>query len=203
MSNVSRETQARLDLVVSQVQKWQPHINLISPASLPEIWKRHVDDSLQLMTLAQNARFWLDLGSGGGFPGLVVAAVLADYEGARVTLVESNQKKCAFLRETARIAGLPVEIFALRIDAAAVVLQERRWDVVSARALAPLTLLLEMTSEYIAAGAIGLFPKGRDVDDEILVAERTWNFSSDLIQSMTEPAARIVKVRSVQKRDQF
>ena len=201
MSNVSRETQARLDLIVSQVQKWQPHINLISPASLPDIWKRHVDDSLQLIVLAQNARNWLDLGSGGGFPGLVVAAVLAEHESARVTLVESNQKKCAFLRETARIAGLPVEIIPLRIDAASLTLQKRQWDVVSARALAPLTTLLEMTSKFIEAGSIGLFPKGRDVDDELLVAERTWNFSCDLIQSMTEPDARIVKVRSVQKRD--
>jgi 16S rRNA (guanine527-N7)-methyltransferase len=199
--DVSRETQLRFEIIVSQVQKWQPHINLISPASLPDIWKRHVADSVQLIALASGARHWLDLGSGGGFPGLIIAAWLAQYQGASVTLVESNQKKCSFLRETARIAGFSVEIIPLRIESVVKDLAQRRWDVVSARALAPLTTLLQMTSPLIQAGATGLFPKGRDVDDEIQLAERTWNFSRDLIQSITEPDARIVKVRSVQMRD--
>jgi 16S rRNA (guanine527-N7)-methyltransferase len=201
LDNVSRETQERLAVIVAQVEKWQKHINLIAPSTLPVIWQRHVADSLQLIALASSARRWLDLGSGGGFPGLVVAAVLAEHHGSQITLVESNQKKCSFLRETARLAGLPVTVLALRIDQATPELAKFSWDVVSARALASFDQLLHMASPFIGAGAVGLFPKGRDVDDEVKLAQGTWNFSHDLIQSITEPMARIVRVTAMSHRE--
>jgi 16S rRNA (guanine527-N7)-methyltransferase len=200
VDDVSRETRARLTIIVDQVQKWQKHINLVAPSTVPAIWHRHVLDSLQLDALAPSAVRWLDVGSGGGFPGLVIAALLAERVGGHVTLVESNQKKCSFLRETARLASLPVEVHAQRIDQIMPELSARRWDVVSARALASLDHLLEMTFPLIAAGATGIFPKGRDVDEEINLAQRTWNFSHDLIQSITEPGARIVRVQSLARR---
>jgi 16S rRNA (guanine527-N7)-methyltransferase len=197
--DVSRETRGRLDLIVAQLRKWQPRINLVAPSTMGEIETRHVADSLQLVPLAPGARRWVDLGSGGGFPGLVVAAVLAETSGAEVVLIESNAKKCAFLRETARVAELPVTVICERIEGAVPRLPGR-FDVVSARALAPLTALLAHAEPLIAAGATGLFPKGQDVDDEIRVALQAWNFSPDLIQSFTESGARIVKVTSVARR---
>ncbi len=201
LQDVSRETRQRLERVVAQVQKWQPHINLIAPSTLGQIWPRHVADSVQLCSMAPEAKRWLDLGSGGGFPGLVVAAFLADVDGGHVTLVESNHKKCAFLRETARLAMLPVTVLAQRIDEATPELIKSPWHIVSARALAPLDQLLLMTSPFITAGAVGLFPKGRDVDEEIKRTQGSWNFSHDLIQSVTEADARVVRVTAVDRRE--
>jgi 16S rRNA (guanine527-N7)-methyltransferase len=196
---VSRETDRRLQLIAGQLVKWQPRINLVSPATMAAYESRHFADSLQLCDLAPGARRWIDLGSGGGFPGLVVAAVLADHPGSEVVLVESNAKKCAFLRETARIAGLPVAVICDRIESVAPHLAEA-FDVVSARALAPLTVLLGLAEPLLRKGAIGLFPKGQDVDDELETALITWNLRCDLIQSRTEQKARIVRVLSATRR---
>jgi 16S rRNA (guanine527-N7)-methyltransferase len=196
---VSRETERRLEIIVAQLRKWQPRINLVSPASMADVETRHVQDSLQLHMLAPQAKSWIDLGSGGGFPGLVVAAALAEKPDAHVVLIESNAKKCAFLRETARLAALPVEVICARIEAAVPRLS-RRFDAVSARALAPLSVLLGLAEPLLRAGAIGLFPKGQDVDDEVEAALRAWNLEHDLIQSRTERSARIVKVRSASRR---
>jgi 16S rRNA (guanine527-N7)-methyltransferase len=198
-TGVSRETNVRLDAIVAQLRKWQSRINLVAPSTVAEIETRHVTDSLQLVALAPEARRWVDLGSGGGFPGLVVAAVLAEKPGSEVILIESNAKKCAFLRETARIAGLPVKVACDRIEAAVPALSGS-WDVVSARALASLSELLAYAEPLIGAGALGLFPKGQDVDDELRVALQAWNFSHDLIQSVTESGARIVRVTAVSRR---
>ncbi len=164
-----------------------------------DIETRHIADGLQLLPLAPAARRWVDIGSGGGFPGLVVAAALAETHGSEVMLVESNAKKCAYLRETARLAGLPVTVVMGRIEDVLPKL-EGSFDVVSARALAPLEQLLELAEPVLVRGAIGLFPKGQDVDDELRTAQRTWNLDCDLIQSQTEPRARIVKVRSATRR---
>ncbi len=199
LPDVSRETQARLDIIVAQLRKWQPRINLVAPSTMDDIATRHIADSLQLVELAPHARSWIDLGSGGGFPGLVVAAALAPCAGSTVVLVESNAKKCAFLRETARLATLPVTVVCDRIERAVPALT-RPFDVVSARALARLSALLGYAEPVIAAGAIGLFPKGQDVDDEIREALGAWNFAHDLIQSRTERGARIVRVRSIARR---
>lgn len=197
--SVSRETRARLDVIVAQLMKWQPRINLVAPSTLHQVESRHLGDSLQLLAIAPDARRWVDLGSGGGFPGLVVAAALADYSGASMVLIESNAKKCAFLRETSRIAGLPVTVMCERIEQAVPRLSGR-FDVVSARALASLTDLLAYAEPLIAQGTVGLFPKGQDVDDEVRHALQAWNFRHDLIQSQTEVGARVVKVTSVARR---
>jgi 16S rRNA (guanine527-N7)-methyltransferase len=195
-ADVSRETRARLDVIVTQLRKWQSRINLVAPSTLGDLETRHIADSLQLLVLAPEAKSWIDLGSGGGFPGLVVAAVLAERPGAEVHLVESNAKKCAFLRETSRLANLEIAVHQERIEVVAPRL-DRHFDVVSARALAPLTQLLGYAEPFLKRGAVGLFPKGADVDDEIDVALRAWNFAHDLIQSRTESKARIVRVRSL------
>ena len=198
-THVSRETWSRLEVIVRQVEKWQPRINLIASATLAGIWERHVEDSLQLAALAPDADRWLDLGSGGGFPGLVVAAAFAERADFRMVLVESNGKKCAFLRETARLAGLSVTVENKRIEEFALSMQSA-FDVVSARALAPLPLLLALAEPFLASGAIGLFPKGQDVEDEIEAAREAWHLESDLIQSQTEPGAAILRVRSAARR---
>jgi 16S rRNA (guanine527-N7)-methyltransferase len=192
--SVSRETRERLEIIVAQLRKWQPRINLVSPHTMDQVWERHILDSLQLIALAPAARRWIDLGSGGGFPGLVVAAVLAEFTSSRVVLVESNGKKCAFLRETARLAQLPVEVIQERIEDCVPAVTEA-FDVVSARALAPLAKLLIMTGPLLDQGATGIFPKGQDVDDELRHASISWKIGYDLIQSQTEPGAKIVVVK--------
>jgi 16S rRNA (guanine527-N7)-methyltransferase len=195
---VSRETQERLEMIVAQLNKWQPKINLVSQHTVDEVGTRHILDSLQLLALAPAARRWIDLGSGGGFPGLVVAAVLAEFSEARIMLVESNGKKCAFLRETSRLARLPVEVVNARIENVVPELKER-FDVVSARALAPLQKLIAMAEPLLGQGAVGIFPKGQDVDDELRDASISWKIGYDLIQSQTEPGAKIVVVNHVSR----
>src|ERR1700730_12269177 len=138
---VSRETAARLDRFVELLLEWQQRLNLIARSTEPKLWTRHVADSLQLVALAPQARTWADLGSGAGFPGLVIACALADTPGGRVHLVESNGKKAAFLREAVRIAGAPAVVHGVRIADFAANSPEPI-EVVTARALAPLPELL-------------------------------------------------------------
>ena len=146
---------------------------------------------------ALDAKVWVDLGSGGGFPGLVVAAEMARIPHFRMILVESNGKKCAFLRETSRLADLPVEVVNGRIENVIVGIGAKQCiDVVSARALAPLSKLLDYVEPLLKSGAMAIFPKGQDVDGELADASRAWNLDINLIQSQTEPDASIVVVRS-------
>jgi 16S rRNA (guanine527-N7)-methyltransferase len=196
---VSRETQDRLTLIEDQLRRWQPRINLVASNTLASARKRHIEDSLQLANLAPKARSWVDLGSGGGFPGLVIAAARMDDPAFRMILVESNGKKCAFLRETARLAGLPVEVRNGRIEEVLPGL-DRKIDVVSARALASLDKLLGLAEPLLKAGAVGIFPKGQDVDDEMRIASISWNLVADLIHSWTEPGAAIVRVLSASRK---
>jgi 16S rRNA (guanine527-N7)-methyltransferase len=201
LTNVSRETLDRLDRFVATLLTWQQRTNLIAPSTEPTIWTRHVADSLQLIPLAPEARTWVDLGSGGGFPGLVIACALADKPGARVHLVESNTKKAAFLREAARAAGAPAEVHAVRIEdfvknfTAPV-------DVVTARALAPLADLLAAAYPLLKTGALGLFPKGQDVGSELTQAAKCWTIQSTLVQSLTDPKGRIVRITGIDDKAQ-
>lgn len=196
---VSRETQARLKLIEDQLRRWQPRVNLIAPSTLLSARERHIEDSLQLAHLEPVAKTWVDIGSGGGFPGLVIAAVRMSDPAFRMILVESNGKKCAFLRETARLAGLPVEVRNGRIEDVLPTL-DQAIEVVSARALAPLGKLLGLAEPLLTAGAIGIFPKGQDVDDEMRAASISWNLVADLIHSQTESGAAIVRVRSASRK---
>ena len=196
---VSRETSARLDELVTLLLKWQATTNLVAPSTLGHVWTRHVADSLQLRTLAPEARVWLDLGSGGGFPGLVLACSLAERSGARVHLVESNAKKAAFLREAARMLRLPALVHAARIEEVI-----HRWtepvDIVTARAVAPLADLLAYAEPVLKTGAQGLFPKGQDVEAELTEASKYWRIEATLAPSVTSPDARIVVVRRAERR---
>ncbi len=196
---VSRETYERLAIIVAQLHKWQPRINLVSPSTVATVWRRHILDSLQLFMLYPDALRWLDIGSGGGFPGLVLGALLAEKQSGQITLVESNAKKCAFLRETARLAKLPAVVVNKRIEE---VLPELNYpyQILTARALAPLDRLLGYAQPFLDKGTVCLFPKGQDVDEEIENASRCWNFTYDLVDSETDVAAKIMIVKSASRR---
>ncbi len=197
LTPVSRETIRRLDRFVATLLTWQGRTNLVAPSTESVLWTRHVADSLQLIALAPEARIWTDLGSGGGFPGLVIACALADTPDARVHLVESNAKKAAFLREAVRATGAPAVVHPARIEDfvenAPVPI-----DVVTARALAPLPKLLALAYPLLKKGAQGLFPKGQDVARELTEAAKCWNIQTSLSPSRTDPKARIVIVRGLE-----
>lgn len=197
LTPVSRETLKRLDRFVAILQAWQQRINLIAPSTEAKIWTRHIADSLQLLALAPQAQTWVDLGSGGGFPGLVIACALADVRGARVHLVESNSKKAAFLREAARATAAPAEVHAVRIEDF-VESFDAPVDVVTARALAPLAGLLTAAYPLLKSGAIGLFPKGQDVASELTQAAKCWSIQSSLVSSLTEPRGRIIRITRIE-----
>lgn len=199
LTPVSRETEERLSLLVVELERWQAAKNLVSSATLGEVWTRHIADSLQIFNLVPAARRWLDLGSGGGFPGLVIGICLAETGVGHIDLVESNARKCAFLRHAARITGAPVTVHAARIEdvVAAFV---GKIDVVTARALAPLPLLLTWCNELLRTGALGLFPKGQHLEQELTEASKYWKIQASTISSVTDEAARIVMVRAAEKR---
>jgi 16S rRNA (guanine527-N7)-methyltransferase len=199
LTPVSRETSQRLDRFVDLLLTWQRKTNLISPSTIPHVWTRHIADSLQLLDVVPNARTFVDLGSGGGFPGIVIACALADVPGTAVHLVESNNKKAAFLREAARVTGTPVTVHGERIEAF-VHSFAGPLDAITARALAPLKTLLDQSVNMVGQGATGVFPKGQDVEAELTEASKYWNIGVNLVPSRTDPKGRIVVVRSLQRR---
>jgi 16S rRNA (guanine527-N7)-methyltransferase len=193
--DVSRETIERLSILAAELRRWQSVKNLVGPKTLNEVWSRHIADSLQLLPLVVDAKIWLDLGSGAGFPGLVVAIAGAE-RGLEVHLVESNDRKCAFLRHVARATGVATEIHAERLEKVLPGFVGRA-DVVSARALAPLTQLVAWTSPLLKTGTLGLFPKGRDLSVELTEARKSWSFAADILPSRTDSAAGIVRITSL------
>lgn len=196
---VSRETAGRLALYVALLQRWNPVKNLVSAHTLGEVWERHVTDSLQLVRLAPEARVWVDMGSGGGLPALVIAAVLADVPGAVVHCIESKLGKAAFLQEAARQMKVPVKVWARRIED--VVGHDLvSADVVCARALAPLTELLRLANPLLKTGAVGIFPKGQDVASELTDAAIYWKFNPRSVPSVTDPKGRIIVIQRVERR---
>jgi len=248
--NVSRETLGRLAIYEASLRQWQKAVNLVAPSTLDAMWHRHFADSAQLLSLAPpSLQTWVDLGSGAGFPGLVIAILLADNpslhassqlgqgrqqqprqaatpspfpqgggessergEGTRaapgtprITLIESNTRKCAFLREVVRQTGISVppqpgiavDILSTRIETAATQVSLRGPDVVSARALAPLDKLIGLAAPLFTPSTVGLFLKGRDAAAELEVAKKAWNFNVDLVPSRTERDGRIIVVRSL------
>lgn len=195
---VSRETESKLQGIVDNLTRWQKIKNLVGPSTLDEVWLRHIADSLQIAVAAPDAKVWADFGSGAGFPGLVIAATLIGVPGARVHLVESNDRKSAFLRETARLLGLPVTVHPERIEE--VVNRLPPVEIVTARALAPLNDLLEMTAPLLAKGAVALFPKGQDLANELTEASKCWKIRAIELPSLTDPKARILRVEQADKR---
>jgi 16S rRNA (guanine527-N7)-methyltransferase len=173
---------------------WQSRINLIAASTVPVLWTRHIADSLQLLAIAPDARKWVDLGSGGGFPGVPIACALAEQGSAEVHLIESNKKKAAFLREAVRITGAPAIVHAVRI---ADFCQSFRGalDAVTARALAPLPELLSIAYPLLKKGPQGVFPKGQDVEAELTEAAKCWSIQASLVPSRTDPESRVVLIR--------
>lgn len=195
--DVSRETLQCLDLHHQLLAKWNQRINLVSRASLPDAWHRHFVDSAQLWRhRPPTARRWLDLGSGAGFPGLVIAAIAADEApDLHVTLVESDQRKAAFLHTVIAAAGLPATVIAARIEA----LAPQDADVLSARALAPLETLLGHAEKHRRSSGICLFPKGESVHNEVAEARRNWRFEPVIHPSRTDPRAAIVEIGALHR----
>lgn len=195
--NVSRETQDKLELLARELKRWQEIKNLVGPGTLDHVWDRHIVDSLQLLDYAPtDARTWVDLGSGAGFPGLVIA-IAGQERGLKMHLVESNSRKCAFLRHIARLTGSAVTVHAARLESVIPGFVGKA-DVVSARALASLTQLLEWTEPMLKAGTIGLFPKGRDAESELTEARKRWTFKADILPSRTDSEARILRITSIE-----
>lgn len=198
LTPVSRETGQRLDALVAELRRWQKAKNLVSSATLDEVWTRHVADSLQLLNHAPQARRWLDLGSGGGFPGLVLGIRLAEL-GGHIDLVESNARKCAFLRHAARLTGAPVTVHNARIEDV-VDSFAGKVEAVTARALAPLPLLLDWCKELLRTGATGVFPKGQHLEAELTAAAKYWKIQATTFPSVTDSAAAILVISGAEKR---
>ena len=247
--HVSPETLDRLAAYEGLLRHWQKTINLVAPSTLDAIWHRHFANSAQLLALAPTATTWVDIGSGAGFPGLVIAVMLAERatagvpsplagegqgggdcrtsEGAipptpspspqgggghltrgeappgpRITLIDSNARKCAFLREVVRqtdiTPSVTVDILSTRIEAAATQARLGQPDVISARALAPLDRLVGLAAKLSSPRTVGLFLKGRDAEAELKAAEKMWNFNAELVPSRTDPDARVIVIRNLQ-----
>jgi 16S rRNA (guanine527-N7)-methyltransferase len=200
-AHVSRETLARLDIYVALLHKWQVIQNLIAPSTLEQVWSRHIDDSAQLLDHAPpDWRTWVDLGTGGGFPGLVIAIMAAGADPPATHLVESDRRKCAFLRTVVRETGIAAEVHASRIEEVSPEIS--RADVVSARALAPLPRLLELAAPFLQGGAVGLFPKGRGILAELTMGTMSRSYRFELLPSRSDSDGQIVRVRSDPASDQ-
>ncbi len=193
--NVSRETLARIDIILAVLDDWRQRFNLVGPREWPVIWERHVADSLQLAEFIPVPSRIVDLGSGAGFPGLVLAAAQA--EGGEVVLVESVGKKCAFLSEAIAAARLPARVMRARIES----LQGWPVDFVTARALAPLPRLLELSAPWLEKGGKGLFPKGARWNEELTAAQQKWKFSCQARPSRTHEGGAVLEISKVNRND--
>lgn len=182
-----------LDAYEALLRRWQKKINLVAPTTLDDLWMRHFADSAQIRQAVPEALSWADLGSGAGFPGLVTALLLKGAPGARVTLIESDQRKAAFLRAVSRETDAPAEIRAGRIETELPQLADSLSGV-SARALAPLGRLLELSQKALENGAIGLFMKGEEWRDELTTVEGLDSFELSTLPSRTHPRARLIRV---------
>lgn len=188
--DVSRETMAKLIALEDLILRWSPKINLISKSTHHSIWTRHILDSAQLVHHAPvDWSSWTDLGSGGGFPGLVIT-ILADDQSKSVNLVESDARKCAFLRAASIELGLATNTITARIEH----LDPLNSDIVSARALAPLDKLLPMAKRHLAPDGICLFTKGAKTDEELTTSQRSWKMSVQRIPSLTDPSGTVLKI---------
>ena len=199
LTPVSRETEQRLDRFIDLLGQWQNKTNLVAPSTLPHLWTRHVSDSMQLLELQPAALRWMDLGSGGGFPGIVLACALAERPGAVVHLVERNAKKAAFLREAIRVTSSPGVVHLSEIGDIVDTVEDRI-DCVTARALAPLDLLLGFAEPLVRKGAKALFLKGQDVDAELTEATKYWTIRPLLHSSRTGGGGWIVEIDRIERR---
>ena len=190
--DVSRETMDRLDAYAALLVKWNTKINLVAKSTIPDIWHRHMADSAQLWSLApKDVETWMDMGSGAGFPGLVIGAIASEKApNLEITLVESDRRKSVFLQSAAREMGITVKVITKRIEQ----LEPQNADILSARALSPLPQLLEFAEKHLKSGGICLFPKGARVDSELTQASSCWHMAYETFPSMTDPDAVILRI---------
>lgn len=187
MATVSRETEERLSLYCTLLRRWSARINLVARSDLDHLRARHINDCLQLLPLLPSVNYAIDLGSGAGFPGLVLAIAT----GIHFNLIEADQRKAAFLREAARETAAPAQVHAVRIEAAAL----KPAALITARALAPLDILLSLATPLLDQGGLCLFPKGRQADAELTRARQGWHMQVQCIPSCTQPESCILAIR--------
>lgn len=194
--NVSRETLDRLKTFHDLLVKWNVKINLVSKSSIPDLWNRHIWDSAQVVPLVDQADLWVDIGSGGGFPGLVVAIyALEKNPGRHVAMVESDQRKAAFLRTVIRELNLNASVKVQRVEA----LAPMQANVLSARALADLDQLLGFAERHLARKGSALFLKGEKWEKEVQRARESWSFELTAHKSITSPEAAILQIKEIQR----
>ncbi|MFG6564260.1 16S rRNA (guanine(527)-N(7))-methyltransferase RsmG [Sulfitobacter sp. 1A13421] len=191
--DVSRETFEKLKAFAELVRKWNPKINLVSKSSLDDLWSRHILDSVQIFEPATSKGKWVDFGSGGGFPGIVVSILNQEEQRFDVVMVESDQRKSAFLRTAIRELDLAAKVKTERIEE----LECLEADVLSARALADLTKLLGFAELHLKPGGIALFPKGQSWQREDLEARRDWTYDLETVTSKTNSNAAILKIKDI------
>jgi 16S rRNA (guanine527-N7)-methyltransferase len=191
---VSRETETRLAAFVALLDRWRRKTNLIADSTFASVWTRHIADSAQLPALAPHARRWVDMGSGAGFPGLVIAIQLADAPGAMVHCIESDTRKCAFLREAARATGAAAQIHPVRVEA---IDPDSLGpvDAVTARAFAPLPLTLKLARPWMERGAVAVFPRGESARDQIAALPEARLYAIETMSSVVNPKAAILRIR--------
>lgn len=191
--NVSRETLARFDIYAERLKKWNRAINLVAKPTLEHIWTRHFLDSAQLLNyIPAKTKTWIDLGSGAGFPGLVVAMLRPDIS---VTLVESDQRKSVFLAEVARAVDIDISIQANRAESIDI-----KADIVSARALSSVSNLLNLAEPLLISGGVCLFLKGENVENELTEANRLWHIVYERHQSRVDPRGAILSITDFHRR---
>ncbi len=191
--DVSRETLEKLEAYADLLRRWNRKINLVSPTTIDDLWSRHFVDSVQLFHLVEWKGHWVDLGSGGGFPGLVVA-ILGDQGGDRkMTLVEADLRKATFLRTVIRELELSVVVVSERIEQAAPLSA----DVLSARALAPLVSLLGFAERHLAKTGKAVFPKGERAMEEVSLALEHWHFTCETHSSITDAKSTILCIGDI------
>ena len=196
--SVSRETFDRLIAFEAVFRRWAARINLVAPSTLSDLWTRHILDSAQLARIKPDALSWVDIGSGGGFPGAVIALVLKERPGASIDLVESNRKKAAFLQTSLAQFDAPAHVHARRIEDAYSLV--RKPEIVTARALAPLGDLLRLSEPWLADGASGLFHKGREYPSEIRESADVWKYDLVEHKSLIDPDSVILEVSNLARR---
>lgn len=205
MVDVSRETQRHFQAYIRLLRQWQKKMNLVAPSTMDAVWERHIADSVQTFCLAPFARHWIDIGSGAGFPGLVSAILMADKADMQgsIHLIESVGKKCAFMNAVGRdidlkSAGVELHIHRGRIEH--VLPQLDAPDVISARALAPLPTLMDMSQIYLNKETIGLFSKGQDFATELELAQKQWDFDVEIHTSQFQDKSVILEISNLAKK---
>jgi 16S rRNA (guanine527-N7)-methyltransferase len=191
---VSRETEDRLATFVALLDRWRHKTNLIADSTFASVWTRHIADSAQLLALVPEAKRWVDMGSGAGFPALVIAIQLADIPGAVVHCIESDRRKCAFLREAARATGAAAAIHPIRVEA----IEPKSLgavDAVTARAFAPLPLTLKLARPWIERGAVAVFPRGESARDQTAALPEACAYAIETLPSVVNPKAAILRIR--------